>query len=140
MKRIFFFIQIFVLLFIGSAIAGTFNSGSTGADGAFNPTADTELQLPADGVFNFTTVNIPAGVTVTFKKNASNTPVYILATGDVAIAGAIKVDGGSTSSSIGNNPGSGGPGGFDGGWGGVAGLSDGAGGKGLGSGGGGGGI
>jgi hypothetical protein len=47
------------------------------------PTENTILQLPSDGVFNFTTVDIPAGVTVTFSKNTTNTPVYILATGDV---------------------------------------------------------
>jgi len=124
-----------LLLLTGNAWA-VFESGSTGADGAFNPTANTELQLPADGVFNFTTVNIPAGVTVTFKKNASNTPVYILATGDVTIAGTIKVDGASTTSSTGTSPGVGGPGGYDGGYGGAIGLP---GGKGMGPGGGGGG-
>jgi len=74
-------------------LAYGFDSGSTGADGAFNPTTNTVLQLPPDGVFNFTTVNIPAGVAVTFKKNANNTPVYILATGDVTIAGTISVNG-----------------------------------------------
>ena len=77
-----------------TALAGTFISGSTGADGAFNPSADTELQTPPDGVLNFTTVNIPAGVTVKFKKNSANTPVYLLATGDVIISGRISIDGG----------------------------------------------
>ena len=64
-----------------------FNSGSTGADGAFNPTTNTSLQMPASGVFNFTTVNIPFGVTVTFIRNAANTPVVILASGNVTITG-----------------------------------------------------
>jgi len=119
-----------------NAIAMASVSGSTGADGAFNPTANTLRQLPADGVFNFTTVNIPTGVTVTFTKNAANTPVYILATGDVVIAGTIKVDGGSTSSTTGTAPGIGGPGGYDGGYGGGVNA---LGGKGMGPGGGGGG-
>lgn len=112
---------------------GAFVSGSTGADGPFNPTANTTLTLPASGVFNFTTVNIPSGVTVTFTKNAANTPVVILATGDVTIAGIINVSGTSalTNSSV---PGTGGPGGFDGGEGGIP---AGAGGAGLGPGGGG---
>lgn len=39
------------------AVAQTFNSGSTGADGAFSPTANTTLSLPPSGVFNFTTKN-----------------------------------------------------------------------------------
>lgn len=133
MKRLVLLVSIFFMIFMGTANAA-FNSGSTGADGAFNPTANTELQLPIDGVFNFTTVNIPSGVTVTFKKNANNTPIYILAQGDVTIAGAINVSGNSSNSTA---PGIGGPGGYDGGYGGA---SDSPGGKGLGPGGGGGGI
>lgn len=113
--------------------ASAFDSGSTGADGAFEPTADTELQLPDDGIFNFTTVNIPSGVTVTFKKNAANTPVYILTQEDVVIAGTINVNGGSVTSSTSSVPGIGGPGGYDGGYGGATGS---LGGRGLGPGGG----
>ena len=48
---------------------GSFSSGSTGADGAFNPTQSQTLQLPESGVFNFTTINIPAGVTIRFGRN-----------------------------------------------------------------------
>lgn len=124
-----------LLLLTGNAWA-SFVSGSTGADGAFNPSANTEVTLPADGILNYTTVNIPSGVTVTFKKNSANTPVYMLATGDVIIAGTINVNGGSTSSTTSTSPGTGGPGGYDGGYGGAMGLP---GGKGLGPGGGGGG-
>lgn len=103
------------------------NSGSTGADGEFNPTVNTEVVLPPSGVLNYTTVNIPLGVTVKFKRNATNTPVYMLATGDVVIAGTIDIQGG-TAPSVGTqgdgvladdgNPGIGGPGGYDGGRGG----------------------
>lgn len=103
------------------------NSGSTGADGEFNPTVNTEVVLPPSGVLNYTTVNIPLGVTVKFKRNATNTPVYMLATGDVVIAGTIDIRGG-TAPSVGTqgdgvladdgNPGIGGPGGYDGGRGG----------------------
>lgn len=119
------------VVFNSQPYAGTFISGSTGADGSFAPTVDTELQLSPNGVFNFTTVDIPAGVSVTFKRNAANTPVYILATGDVNIAGTISVNGENgrdgTSVSTGNigEPtvpvygGKGGPGGFDGGRGGL---------------------
>ncbi len=126
MKRIFQVLVILIILSIGS-VASAFTSGSTGADGAFNPTTSTQVQLPPDGVFNFTTVNIPSGVTVTFIKNTANTPVYILATGDVIIAGTINVSGGS---GVSITSGKGGPGGFDGGYGG----SSGNGGNGLGPG------
>lgn len=103
------------------------DSGSTGADGALNPTVDTEVQLPASGVLNYTTVNIPAGVTVKFKRNAANTPVYLLASGDVTIAGTIDVRGqdaaptgtyGDGAQGDDGVPGEGGPGGFSGGRGG----------------------
>jgi hypothetical protein len=116
-KKSILFTLVFLVLFLGNAHA-VFNSGSTGADGPFNPAADTELQLPPDGVFNFTTVNIPSGVTVTFMKNSTNTPVYILATGDVVIDGTISLSGTSYASS----PGQGGPGGYDGGQAGDVGI------------------
>ncbi|MBB2758148.1 UNVERIFIED_ORG: hypothetical protein GGR68_002306 [Xanthomonas campestris] len=79
------------LLPVASAQAA--NSGSTGADGVLNPTVNTEVELPASGILNYTTVNIPAGVTVKFKRNTTNTPVYLLASGDVTIAGTIDVTG-----------------------------------------------
>jgi hypothetical protein len=132
---------------IGSALpaaAQTYTSGSTGADGAFSPTASTTVTLPASGIFNYTTVNIPAGVTVRFARNATNTPVTILATGDVTIAGTIDISGaggGSPSGGtvLGLDGGAGGPGGFDGGTG-ANGIISTTGGTGLGPGGGGGGV
>lgn len=126
-------------------LAFAFNSGSTGADGAFSPTVSQEVVLPPSGVFNFTNVNIPAGVTITFKKNVANTPVVILASGDVAIAGTINVSGTASpgagaggTGALGDDgmPGIGGPGGYDGGRGGQRGQLN-AGGGGLGPGGGG---
>jgi len=122
----------------GHAIAQTFSSGSTGADGAFNPTTNTTLALPPNGVFNFTTINIPAGVTVTFTRNTTNTPVTMLASGNVVIAGTINLDGApggnaSTATSIASNWGLGGPGGFDGGDG-ADGIASTTGGAGLGPG------
>jgi hypothetical protein len=99
-----------------------FNSGSTGADGAFNPESSQSVQLPPSGVFNYTSVNIPAGVTITYEKNATNTPVTILASGDVTIAGTIDVSA-KPPAEAGNlsGPGRAGPGGFDGGRGGQSG-------------------
>jgi len=104
-----------------------FNSGSTGADGDFAPAANIALQMPDSGVFNFGTVNIPSGVKVSFVKNAANTPVIILATGKVTIAGTLDISGGSSvatgSGTFGTwgQGGFGGPGGYDGGRGGQAG-------------------
>ncbi len=83
-----------LLLPVGHVFA--YDSGSTGTDGVFNPLVDTELVLPADGVFNYTTVSIPAGVTVTFKRNQMNTPVTWLATGDVTIDGKVILSGTSS--------------------------------------------
>jgi hypothetical protein len=123
------------------APAQTFDSGSTGTDGAFMPTADVTLTLPPDGTLQFTTVSVPAGVTVTFARNATNTPVTILATGDVTIAGTIDVSGarggrGSPSGTVvAPNRGLAGPGGFDGGNG-ANGIASNVGGAGLGPGGG----
>jgi len=129
------------LLLAAPAAALAFDSGSTGADGAFAPQVDTTLQLPPDGIFNFTTVNIPSGVTVQFAKNTTNTPVTILASGDVTIDGTINLNG-SRSTHVGTAsdgnlgddgiPGEGGPGGFDGGQGGLGTGVGGAGGDRLG--------
>jgi len=120
-----------------------FDSGSTGADGAFNPTVNTTLQVPPDGIFNFTSVDIPAGVTVGFASNASNTPVTILASGDVNIAGTLHVNGAwgtnagaSGDGNIGDDgiPGKAALGGYAGGQGGAPGVNFGQ--RGLGPGGG----
>lgn len=123
-----------------------FESGSTGADGPFNPTVNTELPIPESGVFNFTTINIPTGVTVRFKKNTTNTPVVMLATGNVTIAGSINLSGESAANvgaagdgNLGDDglPGVGGPGGYDGGRGGATGKKNAGAGLGPGAGGGG---
>lgn len=105
---------------IGDVWAQAFNSGSTGALGAFSPATNTVVTLPADGILNYTTVTIPAGVMVTFQRNALNTPVTLLATGNVTIGGIINVNGqnGITATGAGAGPipgGLGGPGGWDGG-------------------------
>src|SRR6266550_9154022 len=71
----------------------TFSSGSTGSDGPFSPATSQSIVVPDSGVFNFTTVNIPTGVTITFTRNLTNKPMTILASGDVVIAGTINLDG-----------------------------------------------
>ena len=74
------------------AYGQTFSSGSTGADGALDLTGGSQtIQVPASGVFNYTTVNIPQGQTLSFTNNLTNTPVTMLAQGNVTIAGTINI-------------------------------------------------
>lgn len=103
-----------ILLGSGARLsAQTFDLGSNGSYGAMNITASTTLQVPPDGVFHCTTISITSSLR--FAKNAANTPIYLLATGDVSISSHIYVDG---VGSDGIAAGIGGPGGFDGGQGG----------------------
>jgi hypothetical protein len=96
--------------------AQDFTSGSTGSYGAMNITATTTLPLPADGIFHCTTITVASGATLTFTRNALNTPVHLLATGDVLIDGTIDVSSGAPADGNGRLVGgTGGPGGFDGG-------------------------
>ncbi|MEM7391442.1 MAG: hypothetical protein AAF492_03760, partial [Verrucomicrobiota bacterium] len=98
-----------------------FDSGSDGSYGPLNLTTSTTLPLPPDGIFHCTTIDLADNRTLDFVKNAANTPVYLLATGDVTIRGAININGADAS---GAESGAGGPGGFDGGQGGLN-MSDG---------------
>lgn len=102
------------------ALGQTFNSGSTGADGPLNVTANTNITVRPGGVYNYTTVNIAANQTLRYFRNTDNSPVVILASGDVTISGTIDVSGVSGVApgfgQTGPNPGgAGGPGGFNGG-------------------------
>ena len=94
----------------GVFAADPFDCGSTGTNGAWNITQSTNIALPPDGIFNCTTINVAAGVTLGFIRNPLNTPVYLLATGDVQIDGTVDVSGSGYLA---------GPGGFDGGFAGL---------------------
>lgn len=86
-----------------------------------NKTQFFDLSVRPSGVWNFTTINVPSGVTVRFLRNPANSPVRWLATGDVVINGTIDVGGEAGLNAL--SPGvaaRGGPGGFDGGRGAVA--------------------
>jgi len=107
------FIVSLLLVVVPVSAQNSFNSGSTGADGAFAPATTQSIAVPDSGVFNFTTVNIPANVTITFTRNATNKPLTIRASGDVVITGTINIDGKPGNSN--GNGGLGGPGGFNGG-------------------------
>ena len=76
-----------------------------------NITTNTTLPLPPNGIFNCTTITVASNATLTFTPNALNTPVYLLAQGDVAINGTIDVSGYANAGAQG---GLGGPGGFAG--------------------------
>lgn len=78
-----------------------FSTGSTGADGAYNPTVSGDFDPVAlginsagDNVFNFTTINIPVGVTIKLRASKlRNQAVTWLATGNVTIAGTLDLSG-----------------------------------------------
>lgn len=96
-----------------AAAGQSFTSGSDGSLGALNVTTENlTVDLPPDGILHYTTVNIGANRTLTFRGNPNNTPVYLLAQGDVVISGTIDVSGGQGNSVQGGQPG---PGGFGGG-------------------------
>lgn len=92
--------------------AFAFDSGSTGALGDLLVTNAVTVTLPPDGVLHYQRVEVTEEGSLTFVKNALNTPVTILARGEVIIAGSVVLDGATSS---GRDPGQGGPGGFDGG-------------------------
>ncbi|HEC17486.1 MAG TPA: hypothetical protein ENI99_13075 [Sedimenticola sp.] len=62
---------------------------SNGMDGAFAPDGSIRLTPDADGVFNFTTIDIPEPVLVSFDRSSWDRDIYLLATGDISILGAL---------------------------------------------------
>jgi len=114
--------------------AQSFSSGSDGTDGAYNPSGAAGTVIIFDptqfrgsqvgaNIFNFTTITIPAGVTVKLSGNTLNGPVFWLAQGDVDIEGTVDLSGGNgyafTSQSFFRIPSVPGSGGYAGGVGGV---------------------
>lgn len=101
----------------GLPASAQINTGSDGHDGALNPTSNRVINMAdhPDGIYHYTSVNIPANVTVTFIPNAKNTPVVWLVQGSAVIAGTVSFSGLDSSSATG---GKGGPGGYAGGTGG----------------------
>ncbi len=93
------------------------NSGSNGSDGAFNPTTNIVINMAdhPNGIYQYTSVNISNGVTVTFIPNANNTPIVWLVQSNVVVNGTLDVSGQTTTNTAG---GVGGPGGWAGGVGG----------------------
>lgn len=71
------------------------NSGSNGSDGAFNPTTNIVINMAdhPSGIYQYTSVNISNGVSVTFIPNANNTPVVWLVQSNCTIGGTVNVSG-----------------------------------------------
>jgi hypothetical protein len=131
-------ITITAVLIAGRALA--LNIPSDGSDGNFSPGSDIEVDLSqavtgnwdddntantGNGiydplkwavVFKYASVNIPVGVTVTFKNHPSHAPVVWLVSGNVAISGTVNLDGksGNTDPILKLAPTESGPGGFRG--------------------------
>lgn len=92
-----------LILAIAPMAWAQFNSGSNGSDGPLNYTTpgaytfDPQvlgLNPAGDNIFNFTTINIGANVTLNMPANVLRwKPVIWLATGSVTIAGAINMAG-----------------------------------------------
>lgn len=113
-----------------------FSSGSTGADGAldysnlpanstviFDPAKfNSSLHPPGLYVYNFTSINIPTGITVILSGQLIKGPVFWLSQGDVLINGIVRAHGQPGAAATANTslrvPAVPGPGGFFGGIGG----------------------
>ena len=86
-----------LVLLVGICGAQPFSSGSTSVDGAYSPTQSglfdpvaLGLNPAGDNIFNFTTINIPAGVSITMRADKLRDKAVIwLATGNVTIAGSL---------------------------------------------------
>jgi len=94
------------------------NSGSDGSDGAFNPAFLNITINMADhpsGIYQYTSVTIASGVTVSFIPNANNTPVYWLVQSNVVINGTVDVSGQNATFGTSGSGGMGGPNGYRGG-------------------------
>ena len=104
MRKLVYFLFSLLPLIGVSAFAQTFESTSTGADGALELTTpgvvefDPASFVPAldpegDNIFHFTTITIGAGVTVRLTEGKLDGPVYWLATGAVQIDGILDLNG-----------------------------------------------
>ena len=86
-------------MFGGQTVVDTYSADTYTWDGTNwtfvsgkNQTFD--MSARANGIWNYTSIIIPSGINVYFKKNSGNTPVRWLATDNVQIDGALVLDGG----------------------------------------------
>lgn len=141
-KRLVIALQ-FLVFASSAARADIIVPGADGSDGAFSPVSNTTINLanspdgswdgmnpdagtPLTGVydaekwavvFRYSSVNIPANVTVTFSNHPSRAPVVWLVSGNVTISGTIAVNGAIGHAAGATIPAAPGPGGFRGGFG-----------------------
>lgn len=103
-----------IVFLLASSARAEFNSGSDGSDGSFNPTTNVVVDMAdhPSGIYNYSSVNIPAGVNVSFIPNANNAPVVWLVQGSAVIGGSVSLNG---QTQINGAGGAGGPGGYRGG-------------------------
>ena len=66
---------------------------SNGSDGAFRPQVSLYLVPDSDGLFNFTDIEIPADVSVSFDPSLFPTGITFLATGDIFLRGTLNAAG-----------------------------------------------
>lgn len=98
-----------------------FNGTNWRRPSASGPNVVIDMSTKTDGIWRYGRIEIQEDCTVTFKRNALNTPVVWLAQEDVYIAGHVNLS--ASAPSAGVEPGAqarGGPGGYDGGLGGRA--------------------
>ena len=134
MRRMVALTAALALLTLFAPRAQALDVGSDGLSGTFNPVSSVQIDLSlaitgdlstpgnVNGVydpvrwaviFKYASVNIPAGVTVTFKNHPSGAPVVWLVQGNTTINGLVSLDGSASNSLLQQSPG--GPGGFAGG-------------------------
>jgi len=103
----------------GIGAPGWLRSFGDGSDGVFNPSVSTTLGV---GENWFTSVNIPAGVTVTAASPAGQMPLVIRATQSIVLAGTLRNSAsfGAAASIVGGGSGGGGGGGTAAGSAGIA--------------------
>ncbi len=96
-------------------------SGSDGRDGDFAPTSSVVIDMTdhPDGIYRYRSVDVPAGVDVSFVPNARNTPVIWLVQRTCKIAGLVRLSGQTAGGNGDKTGGIGGPGGYQGGNGGA---------------------
>lgn len=112
-------LQVVFAMLVCAGAQAQVNSGSNGSDGAFNPATNTVINMAdhPNGIYQYASVTISNGVSVSFIPNANNTPVTWLVQGNCEIDGTVDVSGQPGSDN--GLGGSGGPGGYRGGIGGT---------------------
>ena len=81
-----------LLLGAATVMAQQFDPGSDGSLGDFvSKPGVNPIPLPPDGVLRYRTFTVQEGHTVVFVPNKANTPVSVLATGDITVRGLIDV-------------------------------------------------